>query len=184
MKNKDKQVDENPYIVDVRHLADRLSDTEVGARQGFRVEQPGFPDVVREFIANQERYGERAGISQRDLDALLVAIDQRDEIDKHLYKARKIFERLEETRAVTDDGIQRMVFGLAQVVDARAKAFGDADILGVYERVRNYRSAIGLKAAKTRRRNENELDEAQNEELPAEPPAELPEALPAAGEPR
>jgi hypothetical protein len=158
----------------VRHLAPRLADTEVGARQGFRVEQPGFPDVVREFLANQASYGERAGITQRDLDMLLDAISRRDEIDKHLYKARMIFERLEETRSVTDDEIQRMVFGFAQVIDARAKAFGDTDILGLYERVRAYRSAIGLKAAKTRRRNEAELGEPQNEESSDALPGELP----------
>jgi hypothetical protein len=180
MENQDKQqLDTDPYLVDVRHLASRLSDTEIGARQGLRVEQPGFADVVREFLANQASYGERAGISQRDIDMLCDAIARRDEIDKHLYKARMVFERLEETRSVTDDEIQRMVFGLAQVIDARAKAFGDTDILGVYERVRAYRSAIGLKAAKTRRRNEAELGEPQNEELPGELPGEPTEDLPA-----
>ena len=188
MANKNQQVDDNPYVLDVRHLAPDLTDTEAGARQGFRAEQPGFADVVREFVANQERYGERAGITRIDLDALLAALGRRDEIDQHLYKAGRIHERLVDTRAVLDDGIQRLVFGLAQVVEARAKAFGDTEILALYERVRAYRSAVGIKAAKTRRRNENELDEAQNEELPAEPPAELPaepvEALPVVGEPR
>jgi hypothetical protein len=175
MENQNQQQsDDDPFLCDVRHLAPALTDTEVGGRQGFRVEQPGFPDVVREFLANQERYGERAGITQRDLDALAAAIGRRDEIDKHLYKANRISERLEETRAVTDDEIQRMVFGFAQVIDARAKAFGDTDILGLYERVRAYRSAIGLKAAKTRRRNEAELGGPQNEETPDALPVELP----------
>jgi hypothetical protein len=184
MKIRDKQQDDNPFFLDVRHLADRLSDKEVGARQGYRVEQPGFADVIREFLANQERYGERAGITQRDLDRLMDAIGRRDEIDKHLYKARMIHERLEETRAVTDDEIQRMVFGLAQVIDARAKAFGDTEILGLYERVRTYRSATAVKAAKTRRRNEAELGEPENEETPGELTGEPTEDLPAVGEAR
>jgi hypothetical protein len=185
MENQNRQQsDDDPYLVDVRHLATDLTDTEVGGRQGLRVEQPGFADVIREFIANQARYGERAGITQRDLDALLGAIGRRDEIDKYLYKSRMISERLGETRAVVDDEIQRMVFGLAQVVEARAKAFGDDEILGLYERVRAYRSAVGFKAAKTRRRNEAETGEPENEELPGELPGEPTEDLPAIEEAR
>jgi hypothetical protein len=178
MEKQDKQAEDEPYFLDVRHLAPNLRDIESGARQGYRVEQPGFADVIREFVANQARYGERAGISQRDLDTLLAALAQRDEIDKHLYKAGKIYEQLEESRAVTDDELQRMVFGLAQVVEARAKAFGDPDLLAVYERVRSYRSAIGIKAAKTRRRNENELGAPENEELPGEPDVAQTQDLP------
>jgi hypothetical protein len=185
MENRDiQQPGDDLFQLDVRHLAADLTDTEVGGRQGLRVEQEGFPDVVRELVANQERYGERAGITQRDLDALLAALGRRDEIDKHLYKARMIFERLDESRAVADDEIQRMVFGLALVVEARSKAFGDSEILGLYERVRAYRSAIGYKAAKTRRRNENELDAPGNDELPGELGGESTQDLPALEEAR
>jgi hypothetical protein len=179
MKKQDKQFDTDHLIVDVRHMAPYLFDVEVGARQGLRFEQSGFPEVVDEFRINQPNYGERAGISPQDFNALNEAIERREEIKKHLYKARKISEKLEESYAVVDDQIQRMVFGFATIIDARAKAFGDDEILGVYERVRAYRSAVGLKAAKTRRRNEGELGEPQNEELPGELPGEPTEDLPA-----
>lgn len=183
---KQQQSDDDPFLLDVRHLAPNLTDTEAGNRQGLRVEQPGFSDVVRELFANHERYGERAGITQRDLDLLRAAIGRRDEIDKYLYKANRIAERLSETRAVVDDEIQRMAFGLAQMIEGRARAFGDTEILGLYERVRAYRSAVGLKAAKTRRRNEAELGAPPNEDaeetpddLTGEQPGEPTEDLPA-----
>lgn len=182
MANQDQQQPDNdPYFLDVRHLAPRLSDSEGGARQGLRVELEGFADVIREFLANQAQYGERAGITQRDLDRLMEAIGRRDEIDKYLYKASRIHDRLGDTRAIVDDEIQRMVFGLAQVIEARAKAFGDPEILGFYERVRAYRSAVGIKAARTRRRNEAELGVPENEETPGELPGEPTEDLPAPG---
>jgi hypothetical protein len=177
MPNQDNSFDADFFHLDLRHLAKYVSDVEVGARQGFRVEQEGFPRVVDEFCANQPNYGERAGISPRDFARFQELLALRKELDGHLYKAKKIYEKVDESLAVTDDQLQRMVYGFAQIIEARAKAFDDPELLALYETVRNYRSAIGVKAAKTRRRNEAELEAPQNEELPA--PGEQPEELPA-----
>ena len=174
MKKLDTQFDTDHLILDVRHLAPYVFDVEVRAKQGLRFEQDGFEEAIEEFRLNQANYGERAGISAQDYSMLLELLERRAEIKKHLYKARKIAEKLDESYVVIDDQIQRMVFGFATVIDARAKAFDDEDLLALYERVRAYRSAIGLKAARTRRRNEAELGAPENEELPGEPTQELP----------
>lgn len=176
MAKEDKQLDTNHLLFDIRHMAGYLSDIEVAARQGLRVEQPGFREATTELFTNQPNYGERAGISERDFLAMKVLLERHEEIKKYMYQARKLAELLEESSAVIDDQLQRMVFGFAQIIEARAKAFGDSDILARYEQVRAYRSAIGLKAAKTRRRNEAELEDPQNDELPEVP--ELPGELP------
>jgi hypothetical protein len=170
---EDEPIDKNPYILDIRHMAEYLFDVEVGARQGLRFAQEGFREAIDEFRANQATYGERAGISQRDFEMLITELERYDEIEKHMYQASKLAEKLEESHAIADDKLQRMVFGYAHIIEARARAFGDSELLAVYERVRAYRSAIGVKAAKTRRRNEAELENPQNPELP-ELPGELP----------
>jgi hypothetical protein len=177
MAKEDKQLDTDHLSLDIRHMAGYLSDIEAGARQGFRVAQEGFREAIQEFLANQKNWGPRAGISEPDFETLLTELGHYDEIEKHKYRARKIAERLEESSAVSDDKLQRMVFGFAQIIEARARAFGDPELLAVYEKVRAYRSAVGLKAAKTRRRNEAELEDPQNDELPEVP--ELPGELPA-----
>lgn len=177
MAKEDKQLDTAHLLFDIRHMGGYLSDVETGARQGLRVAQPGFREAVAELFTNQPNYGERAGISERDFQAMQVLLERHEEIKKYLYQARKLAEMLEESSAVTDDQLQRMVFGFAQIIEARAKAFGDPDILAKYEQLRAYRSAIGLKAAKTRRRNEAEIEDPQNDELP-----ELPEVPEVPGE--
>ena len=176
MGKEDKQLDTIHLFLDIRHMAGYLSDIEVGARQGLRFALEGFREAIQEFLANQKNWGPRAGISEPDFEALVTELEHFDEIEKHKYQARKIAERLDESSAVSDDKLQRMVFGFAQIIEARAKAFGDPELLAVYEKVRAYRSAVGLKAAKTRRRNEAELEDPQNDELPEVPeaPVELP----------
>jgi hypothetical protein len=180
MGKEDKQLDTDHLYCDIRHMAEYVNDVETGARQGLRVAQPGFRGATDELFSCQENYGERAGISERDFQTMKVLLERHEEIKKHQYKARKIAEMLEESGAVIDDQLQRMVFGFAQIIEARAKAFNDPEILAKYEQVRAYRSAVGLKAAKTRRRNEAELEDPENDEQPDAP--EVPEELPPAAE--
>ena len=89
------------------------------------------------------------------------------QIDAKLPAASKLVEMMEETRALLDDQRQRLISAVASVAEAQAKAFGDSDTLARYEKTRAYRSAIGLKAARTRRRNQD--DELDIEAGPAEP---------------
>lgn len=164
----------NDLFVDARPCADYLYDLEPGDRQGLRVELDGFVVAADEVIDNQQHYGERAGISDKDFALFTTAVERRDEIRKRLRVARKLVEVLEESEAVHDDSAQRQIFGFAQIVEARAKAYGDSELLARYEKTRAYRSAVGVKAAKTRRRNEAELEQPVNEELPANVTSELP----------
>ena len=163
---------------DIRHMAGKLYDLEPGARQGLRVATEGFSDVADEIIDNQPIFGERAGISAKDAEAFIGAVERKRDIDKHLRVARKIVEVLEETAALEDDQAQRQAFGFAQIIDARARAYNDPEILARYEKTRAYRSAAGIKAARTRRRNEEaELEqpgnnEPGNDEQPGDLPAD------------
>lgn len=167
----------NPAIIDlffdVRHMQGKLYDLEPGARQGLRVATEGFSDVVDEIIDNQPLYGPRGGIATADFETFTGAVERKRDIDKHLRVARKLVEVLEESGAVEDDTTQRLAFGFAQIIEARARAFNDPEILARYEKTRAYRSAAGFKAAKTRRRNEEaELEQPGNDEQPADRPAD------------
>lgn len=161
---------------DIRHMDGNLYDLEPGARQGLRVATEGFDEAANEVIDNQSVYGERAGISAKDAEAFTGAVERKRDIDKHLRVARKIVEVLEETGALEDDQAQRLIFGFAQIIEARARAYGDSQILARYEKTRAYRSAAGFKAARTRRRNEAELEQPGNEQPGNdEQPGELPD---------
>jgi hypothetical protein len=157
-------------ICDIRHMGGYLVDLEPGARQGMRVTTEEFPGMAEEIIDNQPVYGERAGISAKDAEAFISAVERKRDIDTHLRVARKMVEVLEETGAVEDDKAQRLAYGFAQTIEARARAFGDPELLARYEKTRAYRSAAGFKAAKTRRRNEADQEQPGNDEQPGDLP--------------
>ena len=64
---------------------------------------------------------------------------------------------------------QRLVHSAAKTVEMQAKARNDKEILAKYEKTRAYRSSIARKAARTRKRNQNDLID-----VPAETPVETP----------
>jgi hypothetical protein len=97
-----------------------------------------------------------------DVDLLEQSARQIALIDRHLPTARKVVEVLEETRAFIDDRRQRRVFMIARAVDARAEVEEGAVLLGKYANTRAYRSANALKAARTRRRNQQDAASADN----------------------
>ena len=151
-------------IVNVTPLAKSLVDLAEGRTRGMLFEQPGFAEVVLEIIANQETFGDRAGITNGDFADLQNTSDIIAQIDSYLPAARKLVEILEESRAKYDDHRQRLIYAIADAVERRARPRNDGDtLLAKYQKTREYRSAIARKAVRTRRRNA-----AQGAETPPE----------------
>lgn len=176
MEKESKRPDIGVLVLDVRPLSDFLTDRPYGTRQALRGTHEGFDEAAHEVVSNQSILGERAGILVRDVEALILTQARIRLIDEQLPAARKIVELLEDSRAVLDDQAQRLVGAMAQMVEARAKADDDIELLARYDKLRAYRSSVGHKAAKTRRRNEAELELPESDE----PTQDLPEVLPAA----
>jgi hypothetical protein len=184
MKKESKRPDIGVLFLDLRSMEEFLKDKPHGTRQTLRFTYEGFDEAVHEIVSNQSILGERAGILVRDVQALVLAQERIKLIDEQLPAARKIVELLEDSRAVLDDQAQRLITATAQMVDARARADEDDEILGRYDKLRAYRSSVGLKAAKTRRRNEAEVEQPENEEVDGELTQDLPEVVPASEQAR
>lgn len=143
--------------IDASDLASFIVDLQDGATRGMRTEQENFPEVLGEIAANQASLGDKAGITASDYGDLQLANERIAQIDVFLPAARKLVEVLEESRARLDDQRQRAVHGFARSVEDRAKTRDDgATLLAKYEKTRAYRSAIGVKALKTRLKNAKE----------------------------
>ncbi|MRG96741.1 hypothetical protein [Polyangium spumosum] len=153
-------------VHDCTALAPFLVDLPEGARRGMRSEQEGFFDVVSEIHTNQAALGDKAGITKADFDAFQESNTRVAMIDAHLPAIKKLVERMEETRALEDDKRQRLAHAFADSVDRRARTMGDKNLLAKYERTRKYRSAIALKAVKTRAKNAAQAEAA---ETPSQP---------------
>jgi hypothetical protein len=157
--------------VDATDVEGDLVDLEERARLGMRSEQADYDLVEEEISANQEKFGERAGVTNLTIQEIHDATERIKRIKAKLPAARKLVEILEESIAFHDDRRQRLVHGIAKTVEMQAKARNDKEILAKYEKTRAYRSAIARKAARTRRRNQNDVIDAPVE-TPVETPAE------------
>lgn len=158
-------------LVDCTAMAPFLIDLPRGARVKLIASRPGFELVSAEIMANQATFGERAGVTQLDADNLAETNRRIAQIDEQLPAAQKLVEMLIETRAFLDDRRHRQVVAIANAVDSRAKMHGSDDLLARYERTREYRSEVGVKAWKTRRKNAGENVPADEPigDLPDEP---------------
>lgn len=146
-------VAEGSLLVDIRALSGIIVDLPHGALQGMRTEQKGYEDVVTEILSNQRALGEETGVKQRDIDRLLELNRQIAQIDQYMPAVRKLYELMIESRANVDDERQRLVRAVAEMVEARAKGSRDPSLLAKFEKTRGYRSAAGIKAVKTRKKN-------------------------------
>lgn len=163
MSNDPKRPDVGDLVLDATDLAGIIVDLPPGKRLGLRSTQPGFDGVVGEIRANQPTLGAQAGLRDEDVVAIEADLAYRAEIRARLPAARKMVELLEESDAVIDDRLQRRVFSIAQTVETRARMLGEDTLLARYAKTREYRSAIGNKAARTRQRNQDEQDEQGDE---------------------
>lgn len=155
--------------VDATDVEEDLVDLEERARLGMRSEQPEYDLVEEELSANQPQFGERAGITNLTVQEIQGTTERIKRIKSKLHAARKLVEILEESIAFHDDRRQRLVHSAAKTVEMQAKARNDKEILAKYEKTRAYRSSIARKAARTRKRNQNDLID-----VPVETPVETP----------
>lgn len=169
--------------IDCTSMASFLQDAAPGALIGKLPTQDGFSEASLEILSNQAQYGGDVGITANDINALEQANAHIEAIDAVLPAARKLVEVLEESRHLIDNGRHRQISELAALVDARSKARGTPELLARYQKTREYRSAIGRRAAATRRNNLRaaipDLGAIETPTIPAPPDPPNPVAPPA-----
>lgn len=139
-------------IIDASSMASFLEDLEAGATQGMRREQEGMADVIQEVSANQKGWGVKAGITAEEVTELVTKTAQIAQIRAYRPAVAKLLEMLDETESKFDNRRDTLIRIMAESVDAKAKSVGP-DLFAKYEKTRTYRSAVGNKAAKTRKKN-------------------------------
>lgn len=127
-----------------------LMDPSPDQKVGLMTMQPGFDEVQGEVAANMVAWAAKAGMTQDDIDTLVVLNARIQRISVFAGPVRKFYERLVETRAVLEDERQRIILNLGASVVRRGKK--NPELLGKYQKTCAYRSANAKKAAKTRRK--------------------------------
>ncbi|MFT3775454.1 MAG: hypothetical protein QM820_59665 [Minicystis sp.] len=147
----------NPEVgelhVDASEMQPDIVDLQPSDMLGLRSEQEGNEDVVAEILANQAKWGVKAGVAQEEADDLQATHAKIGRLDVFIASTAKLLELLQETRALLADKRERIILSVAWSVDAKAKVKGNAALVARYEKTRSYRSAPGDKAARTRKKN-------------------------------
>jgi hypothetical protein len=143
--------------LDLGELANRLVELTKSQRKGLQKSREGYPEASQEVQDNQQEFGTQAGVTDADIAALVLYDFVVSRIDYYLPTVATLFDRLVDTRYYFDDKRQRLLFTIAQTVERRGR--DNPVLLARYEKVIKYRSAIGLKAAFTRRKNAKEQQE-------------------------
>lgn len=153
VNNEIQDIAPEMLVVDCRPIGSILVDLPAGAMVGLQAEHEGLDETLQEIVTNQSTIGERAGVTNSDIQDLKTINGYIDKIDEELPRARKIVELLEESRAKHDHDRHRLIAAIASMVETRARLLQDDSLLARYEKTRTYRSARAIKGAKTRKRN-------------------------------
>ena len=136
--------------IDCTPLADLVVDLPPGAMSGMRKEHAGIDALLTEVAANHKTYGARAGIRDEDTQMLAKLTEQIQGTRKYKEPLRKLLEIVTETEAALDNERHQRISSIATSVEQRAKIPGNEDLMSLYRATREYRSAVGKKAAHTR----------------------------------
>lgn len=153
MSDQPKKPEPGTLLIDARPLEGILVDYQTGKTRGVTRAQAGFDEAVLEIVANQPQIGVKIGILQSQIDELEQLNQRIALVTSYLPAVKKLAEMLSETQSLLDDRRHDIIRVVAKTVEAQAVAMKDDSLLGKYENMRKYRSAIAIKAAKTRKKN-------------------------------
>jgi hypothetical protein len=146
---------EDIFKIDLAALKPFLVDLPPGAMRGMRHVQDGWESVVHEITQNQAKFGGRAGISEADFTKFTALNKQYAQIRVQVPLMSKALEILTESLAYVDNLRHRLASTFADAAESHANAEGgDPTLITAYEKTIAYRGIIGVKAFKTRKKNE------------------------------
>jgi hypothetical protein len=158
MTNDPKNPEPGEFQIDASPVSAFAAYLKEGELQGKRREQPGIEDAFREVFSNHAELGARAGVTEEDIRALQASNERIEMVRKYLGPTRKLLGILEDTEGEEDDKRHRILNAIANAVDRRSAVRGNEELAARYSKTREYRSAIAVKAVRTRRRNQAAAD--------------------------
>ena len=143
------------FAIDLNPLKAFLVDLPPLATRGMRTAHEGWEGVVEEIVANQPKYGDRAGITATDFNRFVALNDQHAQVVPVIPVAEKAQEVLEESLSHVDHQRHMLLSQFATSAEAHAAAEGgDPTLKTAYEKAIAYRGVSAAKAAKTKQKNE------------------------------
>lgn len=174
MTNRLVQSYNGPLLINLEPHAGVIVDAAEGATQGCRQEQPGFEGVSDELIKALPLYGAKIGLASEVLERFQLLNAQITAIRASRHDVDKAAEVLAETEIILEDQREAEIGVIVDAVRSAARR-KDPSLLAPFEQTLRYNAQIGVRAAKTRKKNAKQAAEAAAAAA-AEAEAEAPES--------
>ncbi|MDC0746444.1 hypothetical protein [Polyangium mundeleinium] len=140
-------------LIDATTVKDILFDLAPGAGRMLKRAQEGLPDVLTELPSALPTYAATLGVSVEIFLRIATSTASIKQLEELLGDARKLVEVLEESIAYHEDQREAEFSQLAETVK-RTAARKDPTVEAAFEKLLKYVAQVGIKAAATRRKNE------------------------------
>ncbi|WP_156339233.1 hypothetical protein [Chondromyces crocatus] len=141
-----------PLSHDITALAPILVDLAPGSLRGLRAEQPGLHEVLAELTKSLPIFGDAAGVGPQLHQELTTCNDNLARIRAAQSVVAKWREVLDESYAYYAHEREVVIGQVADAVKSSARR-KDTSLLAPFEKTVAYNSQVGLRAAKTRKKN-------------------------------
>ncbi|TKD00572.1 hypothetical protein [Polyangium fumosum] len=139
--------------IDATAAKDILFDLAPGAGRMLKHAQEGIQDVLIELPSALTKYAATLGVSFEIVARIATSTTNIKLLEEQLGDARKLVEVLEESIAYHEDQREAEFSQLAETVK-RTAARKDPTVEAAFEKLLKYVAQVGVKAAATRRKNE------------------------------
>lgn len=140
-------------LIDATPVKSFLYDLAPGAGRMLKRAQEGLDDVLGELPTALTKYAATLGVSIEILSRVTTSTANIQVLNALLKDARKLVEVLEESVAYHEDQREAEFSQLAEAVK-RTAARKDPTVEAAFEKLLKYVAQVGVKAAATRRKNE------------------------------
>lgn len=165
-----KQVPAQPYTgpfsADMTHLNGKLVDLPKGALSLLRAEREGIAEVSAELSKLAPSVISAAGVPQDAMQDFAARTALLTEIRAQRAVIDKMAEVLRETEAKVEHDRENDISMIAESVKTIARLRGNPSLLAAYEKTLQYSSQTARKGAKTRKKNAEAKQEAEETSSP------------------
>jgi hypothetical protein len=152
MTNRLVQSYGGPFIINLQQHTGVLVDAADGDTQGCRQQQPGFEGVSEELLQALPLHGATIGLSNEVLARFQLLNERITAIRASRHDVDKAAEVLAETEILLEDQREAEIGVIVDAVRSAARR-KDPSLLAPFEQTLRYNAQIGVRAAKTRKKN-------------------------------
>ena len=152
MTNRLVQSYSGPWTIDLQPHTGVIVDAAEGATQGCRQEQPGFEGVADELSKALPQHAATIGLSSEVLERFQLLNSRITAIRASRRDVDKAAECLLETEILLEDQREAEIGVIVDAVRSAARR-KDPSLLAPFEETLRYNAQIGVRAAKTRKKN-------------------------------